>query len=187
LATAIYTADIHNIMDLRKIFHVLKNKQNPLSVSVPNRQIQSMEAISSEPKYISDIALNELLGDTGRRKNNTPGDGHNNCGFNAIFEQVGDGTHAAEMVDLRRHKLGYNDAFSGEMFDSSVCRSVANFFKHPVAEIYHNDGKITQLSFSIPGRDLGLDFKGSSMLSSDLTASLVNDDWNQERVNTLSQ
>ncbi|MDR2432334.1 MAG: hypothetical protein LBD34_01110 [Puniceicoccales bacterium] len=139
------------------------------------------------PRYFHDIKLNALLGDTGRNKNSTPGDGHNNCGFNAILEQVGDHTHSSEMVNLLRHKLGYGDENSNKMFDTNSCLSVANLFKHPVVEICHNGGKITQLSFAVPSVDLSIHFRNEMELSQNFVQWCKSSEWQQDRIDILSQ
>jgi hypothetical protein len=139
------------------------------------------------PQHFHDIRLTTLLGDTGRSKNSTPGDGHNNCGFNAILEQVGDHTHTHEMVNLLRHKLGYGNENSNQMFDTNSCLSVANLFKRPVAEICPNGGKITQLSFSVPNVDLSIHFRNEMELSQNFVQWCKNSEWKQDSIDDLSQ
>ncbi|MDR0742384.1 MAG: hypothetical protein LBE98_02885 [Puniceicoccales bacterium] len=151
-------------------------------------QIQPTEVIPAIPQYVNDITLGNLLGIAGRSKSNTSGDGHNNCGFNAILEQVGDRTHTHEMINLLRHRLGYGDENSNKMFDTNSCLSVANLFKHPVIEICHNGGKLEQLSLSIPSvDDLSIHFRKDVQLSQNFVQWCKNSEWPQKRIDVLSQ
>ncbi|MDR2603478.1 MAG: hypothetical protein LBC11_02880 [Puniceicoccales bacterium] len=139
------------------------------------------------PKYFRDIRLDALLDGTDRSKNSTSGDGHNNCGFNAILEQVGDHTHTHEMVNLLRHKLGYGNENSNQMFDTNSCLSVANLFKRPVSEICHNGGKTTQISFSVPSIDLSIHFRNEMELSQNFVQWCKISEWKQDSIDELSQ
>ncbi|MDR2776580.1 MAG: hypothetical protein LBB17_00840 [Puniceicoccales bacterium] len=151
-------------------------------------QIQPTKVTPSIPQYVNDIELNVLLGVANRSKNHTSGDGHNNCGFNAILEQVGDRTHTHEMINLLRRRLGYGDENSNKMFDTNSCLSVANLFKRPVIEICHNGGKLEQLSFSIPGvDDLSIHLRKDEQLSQNFIQQCRNFEWPQERIDILSQ
>jgi hypothetical protein len=136
------------------------------------------------PQYFH---VDALLDATGRSKNSTPGDGHNNCGFNSILEQVGDRTRNSEMVNLLRHKLGYGDENSNKMFDTHSCLSVANLFKRPVVEICHNGGKITQLSFSLPGVELSIHFRNEMELFQNFVQWCKSSEWQQDRIDALDQ
>ncbi|MDR2629073.1 MAG: hypothetical protein LBC30_03740 [Puniceicoccales bacterium] len=159
----------------------------------PERPIQPEQPVQPEqdnvePKYFEDIKLDALLDISNRRKENTPGDGHNNCGFNAILKQVGDRTSSSEMVNLLRLRLGYGDESSNQDFDTRSCKEVANLLRHPVVEICHNGGKIVQLSFSIPSiDDQSIHFRGDALLSQNFVAWCVNAEWRQEQIDALSQ
>jgi hypothetical protein len=138
-------------------------------------------------QYIGDVDVNSLLNIVDRNKNNTPGDGRNNCGFNAILEQVGDQTHTLEMVNLLRHKLKFNDELSNEMFDGEFCLHVARLFNRPVAEIYGKNNKVVQLLFSIPGPDLIIHFTNKMQLSQNFKEWCEAFEWPLDRVTSLSQ
>jgi hypothetical protein len=152
----------------------------------PSAQIES-SALESNPPFLNGIKLPILLDDTGRCKNNTSGDGHNNCGFNSILEQVGDRTHTHEMINLLRCILGYGDENSNQMFDSIPCLSVANLFGQPVAEACHEKGKLVQLSFSIPNMDLSIHFRSELSLSQNFVQWCKDYEWGQERIDSLAR
>ncbi|MDR2629023.1 MAG: hypothetical protein LBC30_03490 [Puniceicoccales bacterium] len=174
------------------IINTAKEKSRNLHPTCPRfkfgLQIQPKKVIPSIPQYVSDIELNAFLGVAGRSKSHTPGDGHNNCGFNAILEQVGDRTHSHEMVNLLRQRLGYGDENSNKMFDTNSCLSVANLFKRPVIEICHNCGKLEQLSLSIPSVDaLSIHFRKDIHLSQNFIRWCKDSEWPQKRIDILSQ
>jgi hypothetical protein len=169
-------------MNIYKLFHWQES-----SAIEPNKPIQPAEAVPSNPDRIGVMDLKKLLDVTGRSKNSTPGDGHNNCGFNSILEQVGDRTHSSEIVNLLRHKLGYGNENSNQMFDTNSCLPVANLFKRPVAEICHNGGKITQLSFSVPDIDLSIHLRNEMELSQNFVQWCKSFEWQQDRIDILSQ
>ncbi|MDR1528173.1 MAG: hypothetical protein LBS22_01125 [Puniceicoccales bacterium] len=167
----------------------LSNLHPTGSVSKSDSQIQPTEVIPPIPQWINDIELNALLSTAGRNRHRTSGDGHNNCGFNAILEQVGDRTHTSEMVNLLRHRLKYGDESSNEMFDSHSCLRVADLFKRPVVELCYNSGnsKITQLSFSVPAVDLSIHLRNDVQLSQNFVQWCKNSEWQQDRIDILSQ
>ncbi|MDR2778935.1 MAG: hypothetical protein LBB16_01465 [Puniceicoccales bacterium] len=157
-----------------------KNAQLPPAPLPPAPLPPALKEQNAIPRYLSNISVDSLLDMTGRRKNDTPGDGYNNCGFNSILEQVGDHTHTHEMINLLRRILGYGDESSSQMFDSFSSPLVANFFGRPVAEIVHKDGKTAALHFSIPGIDLCIQLGDELDLSLNLVQWCKNREWGQK-------
>jgi hypothetical protein len=158
------------------------------AATVPDLQTQQAEAVPVAPQCIGNIDLKVFLDFVDRRKIDTSGDGHNNCGFNAILAQVGDHSNGDGKVNLLRHRLKYGDESSNEMFDTRSCLDVANLFSRPVVEVCFNGDKITQLSLSIPSTDdLSIHFRGNTLLAQNFVAWCVNLKWPQKRIDTLSQ
>jgi hypothetical protein len=168
-------------MDIYKLF----DWPNSSAVSTAE-QIQPIEAVPSDPDSVGAMNLQKFLDDTGRYNSSMPGDGHSNCGFNAILEQVGDRTRTSEMINLLRAKLRYGDENSDQMFDTNSCLSVANLFNRPVVEICYNGGKVVQLSFSVPSAGLSIHFKDHELLSHNFAAWCIDREWQQDRVDALS-
>ncbi|MDR0693239.1 MAG: hypothetical protein LBF49_01545 [Puniceicoccales bacterium] len=167
----------------------LINWQKGHSVSVPSKpdvQTKPAETIPWDSGVVGDVKFDALLSATGRSKNHTRGDGHCNCGFNATLEQVGDKTHTREMVNLLRNKLGYGDEDSNEMFNRSSCLAVSGLFEHPVVEIYHDGGKITELSVHMLSVNLCLAIKAQELLSQNFAAWCVSRGWEQNDIDVLS-
>ncbi|MDR0742289.1 MAG: hypothetical protein LBE98_02390 [Puniceicoccales bacterium] len=162
-------------------------------ISFVNHYSRLEQPVQSEednviPEFFSDLRVNTLLNASKRYKNHTPGNGHNNCGFNAILEQVGDRTSTHEIVNLLRSKLGYGDESSNENFDTLACQRAANLFRRPVVEIcYNSNNKIVQLSFSIPRGNLSIHLKNDMQLSQNFVAWCINSEWSQEEVDVFSQ
>ncbi|MDR1233243.1 MAG: hypothetical protein LBJ75_03225, partial [Puniceicoccales bacterium] len=109
------------------------------------------------PMISNEINLDTLLRDTSRTKNHTPGNGHNNCAFNAVLEQVGNRTSNSEMVNLLRSSLGYANENSGTMLWSTSCSDIASLFRRPVIVIEHNNrNQITEVSLCVLSTEAGL-------------------------------
>ncbi|MDR0693237.1 MAG: hypothetical protein LBF49_01535 [Puniceicoccales bacterium] len=168
----------------------LINWQKEHSVSVPKEpdiQVEPADPGPWDPVYVQDITLRKLLHVTGRSKKDMPGEGHSNCGFNSILEQIGDRTRNPEMVNLLRNKLRYGDENSNQMFDTNSSPLVAKTFDCPVAEICQDSGKVVHLSFSVPNIDLVISFANNELLSQNLAAWCTSRNWGQDRLDTLSR
>jgi hypothetical protein len=152
-------------MDILKL--ITRQDISPAN-SFCSRHIQPAGADSWNSTHIPDMDLNELRNAIGRNRNrnrnNTSEDGHNNSGFNAVFEQMGDSIHTSEMVDLLRNKLGYGDENSNQTFRTISCLPVAIIFDSPVVEIYHDGDKVACLTISF-NTELIIRFKSFELLS----------------------
>ncbi|MDR2777148.1 MAG: hypothetical protein LBB17_03880 [Puniceicoccales bacterium] len=140
-------------MKLLRLIRDYTVPQQPIQPEQAQPEQAQPEPVDAPPRRFGDIRLNNLLYFSDRRKENTPGDGHNNCAFNAILKQVGDRSSSSEMVNLLRRRLGYGDENSNQNFDTSSCscQLVADLFERPVIDIHQRGGAVTQMCFSIPG------------------------------------
>ncbi|MDR1890994.1 MAG: hypothetical protein LBQ23_02305 [Puniceicoccales bacterium] len=171
-----------------KIVNRLQQTNAVPETSLQARQVQvEVETTPPVPKYLNGITLSTILSDTGRHQKHISGDGHNNCGFNSILEQVGDHTHTTEMINLLRSKLDYGNENSNEMLDSNSCPSVATLLGRPVIEICHTNNKLDQLIFSVPGVDLSFHFEKESDLSQNFVQWCRDSEWQQDRIDDLSR
>jgi hypothetical protein len=132
--------------------------------------------------------VNNLLNDTGRVWKGVSGDGHNNCGFNAVLVQTEDGhmedCHLREKLNSLRSNLGYGNESSNQMFDTSSCPLVAALFHRPVVEVIHGcDGRVKQLYFSTPGGSVHL--AGDEILSQNFVGWCANREWPQDEIDNL--
>ncbi|MDR1528761.1 MAG: hypothetical protein LBS22_04240, partial [Puniceicoccales bacterium] len=82
------------------------------------QQAVRQQQIDEVSKLFGDVRVSALLEASNRRMRHTSGDGHNNSGFNAILEQVGDRTSSSEMVNALRYRLGYEDESSNQAFST---------------------------------------------------------------------
>jgi hypothetical protein len=138
------------------------------------------------PVILSGISLDTLLRDTGRTKNNTPGDGYNNCGFNGVLEHLADEPSNSEIVNRLRSLLGYPNENSGTMFDSNSCLDVANLLGRAVAVTdYDSSNNLTKISLSLP--NIGIfPFHGTTPLCQNFVEMLNSAKWSPI-VDSLSQ
>jgi hypothetical protein len=144
---------------------------------------QLQEDMLSE--HFGDINLEALLNATGRHRNNTPDDGYSNGGFNAVLEQVGDGSFSPEKVNLLKSSLPYDDEIS---FYMSSCRGIVNIFQRPVANIWHDDSEqVKVLSFYLPGVGRIPYFKKETSLAQKFVEWCLSSNWAQAEIDDLSQ
>ncbi|MDR0742292.1 MAG: hypothetical protein LBE98_02405 [Puniceicoccales bacterium] len=147
------------------------------------QQAVQQQQIDKVPEFFGDVRVSALLEASNRCMRHTSGDGHNNCGFNAILEQVGDRTSSSEMVNALRYKLGYGDESGNQGLDGISLPYVADFFDCPVVDIRHKDGKITMLAFFIPAMDgLGFALRRDMQLSEKFVQYCKDIEWLQDGI-----
>ncbi|MDR1528031.1 MAG: hypothetical protein LBS22_00360 [Puniceicoccales bacterium] len=158
------------------------------AVQLVTQQLAQQQRITRAPEFFGDVRVSTLLRASNRHMRHTPGDGHNNCGFNTILEQVGDRTSSPEMVNALRYRLSYGDESSNQEFSTGSFSAVANLFNCPVVCIYHRDNKIKKLSFSIPVLDgMRFKFRRNMQLSENFAQYLRNFGLSREMADILSQ